>query len=364
MFKKIFIFTVSFLILTSLSILVYFLYQVYSPITLESKEQDFVIEKGQGVNEISENLKKAKLIKNKFIFETYVFLRNVEKNFQVGEYKLESNINMVQLAKILTLGIGAVNEREIKIIEGWTLKEIGEYLEKEKIVDKKEFLDKTSDPAMLQAFKKSYKFLEDKPEKIGLEGYLFPDTYRIFKNAKPEDILKKMLDNFDRKLTLEMREDIKVKNRTIFEAISLASIVEREVPKDKDRKIVAGIFWKRLEAGIPLQADSTLNYFTGRKSRALSSEELKIDSFYNTYLYPGLPPTPISNPGLSSLRAAIYPEESPYWYFLSKEDGETIFSQTFKEHVEKKMKWVKKNKTEALNQGDAKNNTKCCSKTD
>lgn len=350
MLKKVFIFVVSFLILTSLSALVYFLYQIYSPIPLGSKEQKFIIEKGQGVNEISENLKRVKLIKNKFIFESYIFLRNMEKNFQAGEYKLKPNINLVQLSKILTLGIGAVNEREIKIIEGWTLKEIGEYLEKEKIVDKKEFLDKISDPAILQTLKKDYKFLEDKPEGIDLEGYLFPDTYRIFKDAKPEDILKKMLDNFDQKLTLKMREDIKIKNRTIFEVISLASIVEKEVPGDKDREIVGGIFWKRLEAGVPLQADSTLNYFTGGKSRALSSEELKIDSFYNTYLYPGLPPTPISNPGLSSLRAAIYPAESPYWYFLSKEDGETVFSRTLKEHVENKMKWVKKNK-------------KCCPET-
>ena len=359
--KKLAIFITS-LILAGLSVVIYFFIQIYIPASNQIQERNFIIQKGQGVNEISQNLKKANFIKNKFIFKTYVFLKKIEKNFQAGEYKLKLNMNIIQIAKILTSGIGVSNEREIKIIEGWTIQEITEYLEKEGIVSKNDFLkaledmkkdirilgyQKDNPPASTAKRGELTPFVKGEYEPTNpqlstpslqlLEGFLFPDTYRIYKNATPEDIIKKMLNNFDQKLTPELRQEIKKQNKTIFEIVTMASIIEKEVPLDKDRMIVSGIFWKRIESGMPLQADSTLNYFTGHKSRALSSEELKIDSFYNTYLYPDLPPTPIGNPGLSALRAAIYPEESPYWFFLSKEDGETIFSRTLEEHNRNKV---------------------------
>ena len=336
--------------------IVYFFIQINTQVI--EREQSFIIQKGQGVREISQNLKEQELIKNKFIFETYVFLKGIKGKFQVGEYKLKPKMNIVQIAKILTQGIGMQNERRITIIEGWTIKKIAEYLEKEGIVSKNDFLKAVKNIGKLgHSDIKEYEFLKElsnyklpRPRfaKRGgqatsyklLEGYLFPDTYRIYKDATAEDIIKKMLDNFDQKLTSEMRHEIKKQGKTIFETVIMASIIEREVPNYEDRIIVSGIFWKRLEVGMPLQADSTLNYFTGNKSRALSSEELKIDSFYNTYLYPDFPPTPISNPGLSAIKAAIYPQESPYWYFLSKKTGETVFSQTLEEHNQNKRKWL------------------------
>jgi UPF0755 protein len=255
---------------------------------------------------------------------------------------------MIELAGILISGTGVQNETEIKIIEGWTVKEIAEYLERKEIVDKKDFLETIENIRELESWKTKYEFLGElanlhfpTTNVQFLEGYLFPDTYRIFKDATSEEIIRKMLDNFDQKLDLEMRREIKKQGKTIFEVITMASIIEKEVPFEKDRAIVSGIFWKRLEAGMPLQADSTLNYFTGHKSRALSAEELKIDSFYNTYLYPGLPPTPICNPGLSAIQAAVWPKDSPYWFFLSKEDGQTIFSRTLEEHNRNKARWLK-----------------------
>ena len=151
----------------------------------------------------------------------------------------------------------------------------------------------------------------------------------------------KMLENFDSKLTQQMRADIKAQGKTIFDIVRMASIVEAEVPHEADRPMITGILWKRLDAGMALQVDSALNYVTAGKNRSLTAEELKIDSPYNTYKYRGLPPTPIGNPGLSALRAAIYPTHTAYWYFLSDKDGKTHFAKTLEEHNENKSKYLR-----------------------
>lgn len=229
-----------------------------------------------------------------------------------------------------------LQELTITVPEGWDLNDIGTYLQKQGIGTRDQFLEQTK-----KDFSKEFVFLNDKPPQAPLEGYLFPDTYRVYKDATIEDIISKMLANFSSKLTSEEQKAIKASGRSVFEIVTLASIVEKEVPNASDRPIVAGIFWKRLTEGMPLQADSTLHYVIGGKSPRLSSEELKTDSPYNTYKYKGLPPTPIGNPGEVALRAAIYPKSSPYWYFLSASDGTTIFSKTFEEHVAAKRKYLR-----------------------
>lgn len=302
------------------------------------------IPKGAGVSEIAQKLKEAELIRSKFGFQTFVWIRRASSKLQAGEYTFEPKMSLADIVRILTRGLGAINERELTIIEGWGIDEIGKYLEEQGGGARQDFLALVSNKSQVASNQfpvSDFKFLADKSVGTGLEGYLFPDTYRVFKDAKLEDLARKMLENFDAKLTAEMRADIATQGKTIFDIVRVSSIVEAEVPHEEDRPVIAGILWKRLDAGMALQVDSTLNYVTGGKNRALTAEELKIDSPYNMYKYRGLPPTPIGNPGLSALRAAIYPRHSAYWYFLSGKDGKTYFAKTLDEHNENKAKYLR-----------------------
>ncbi len=326
-------------------------YQVSIPLQKNIEKKIFVIKKGEGVNQISQNLKDEKLIRTMWDFEVYVWLKKMGKNFQAGEYLLSPNMNIKEITQILVSGKIIPNQKIIKTIEGWNYIEITEYLKNKMNLWEDVFLSTWCD----SQWKNKYSFLEDNPwfnkesprferypfQIIPLEGYLFPDTYQIYKDADVKDVTKKMLDNFDKKLSYQMREDIKKQGKTIFEIVTLASIIEKEVPKEEDRKIVAGIFYKRLEKGMCLESCATINFLLGDNKKRLSFEDTRIESPYNTYLNKGLPPGPISNPGISAINAAIYPQETDYLFFLSKPNSETVFSKTFKEHNQNITKWLK-----------------------
>lgn len=306
------------------------------------------VEKGEGVKEIAQKLKSANLIKNSFFFEMLAFLTNSRSKFWPGEYNLSSNQSLLKIIKTLTKR-ESPSERLITIIEGWDLEDIGLYLEREGIVKAEEFWKVAGSPPRLKEnnlsqlidFSQEYEFLKDKPKNIGLEGYLFPDTYRIYQETNIETIIRKMLDNFDRRLTPEMRTEIKRQGKTIFEIITLASIIEKESSDDLERRMIADIFYRRLENKIPLQSCATVNYILGTKKRQPSYQETRTPSLYNTYLHPGLPIGPISNPGLSAIKAVIYPLPNNYWYFLSPKEGENIFSKTKEEHDKNKAIYLK-----------------------
>lgn len=323
---------------------------VFSPVSSDANEKIFVINKGEGVNEISQHLKEQSFIKSKFIFETYVWLRNLQSEFRAGEHKLRQNMSVWEIAQTLARASGP-GERSIKIIEGWNNREIAEYLEKESVISKDDFLKEVEDFGLRVA---GYEYLDDRPEGVTLEGYLFPDTYRIYKDIPlellggekietilTEHIIKKMLNNFDEKLSPDLRAEIARQKKTIFEIVTMASIIEKEVGSEEDRAMVADIFWRRLEAGMPLQADSTVNYITGKSVARAGAEDIDIDSPYNTYKYKGLPKGPIGNPGLSAIQAAIYPKQNNYWYFLTADDGKVIYSKNFSEHKANKIKYLK-----------------------
>ena len=190
------------------------------------------------------------------------------------------------------------------------------------------------------AWQTDYEFLTDAPESASLEGYIFPDTYYIDSQKGVETLIIKSLNNFDQKLSEDIRQEISNQGKTIFEVITLASIVEREVPSLSDKKKVADIFLKRLSADIGLQSDATINYITGKGLTQPSYADLQIDSPYNTYKYRGLPPGPIANPGFDSIIAVVYPASNPYYYFLTTKDGEVIYSRTYEEHLDNKEKYL------------------------
>lgn len=328
-----------FIIITAIIIIfaigaVYFYQAFFSPLSDNQTIKTFTVEEGEGVKQIAANLAKAGLVKSTFNFETYVWLKKAEKSFQVGEYGLSPAMSVRQIVNLLTSSLGS-NEKTIKILEGWTNKDIADYLAEQGITTKEEFLSTAKGD-----FAGQFDFLADKNAEVGLEGYLFPDTYRIYNNASTEDMVKKMLANFDKKLTPEMRAEIAKNKMTIFDTIILASILEKELKNYEDKRKAASVFYKRLNANMALQADSTVNYITGKKTTSVSAEDLKIDSSYNTYKYRGLPPGPICNPGLDSIKAAIYPEKNNYWYFLTDKAGQAYFAETLAEHGGNRIKYL------------------------
>lgn len=248
-------------------------------------------------------------------------------------------------------------EYSIRIPEGRTIRDISQYLEGEGRFQSEEILEvagfpqvdyrQEKDLPLPYDFSSEYSFLKDKPEYYGLEGYLFPDTYRLYASSTATDVLRRLLDNFDRKLTPELRAAIISQKRNIHEVVTLASIIEKEAPinyavgDNQDARIIAGIFLNRLEIGQALQADATLSYIFSDNKPAHSGAELEVDSPYNTYKYRGLPPGPICNPGILAIEAAIYPLTTDYYYFLTTEDGRVVYARTYEEHLRNKNRYLR-----------------------
>lgn len=249
-------------------------------------------------------------------------------------------------------------EKSVRLLEGWTNRDMGQYFEREGIWQSEEFLESAGFPRvdysqekdlpMPLDFSEEFSFLEDKPKNRGLEGYLYPDTYRIFADgAKPVELIEKMLQNFDKQLTPKMREDIAKQKKTIYEIVTMASLLEKEAPinyrtgDNYDAKIIAGIFWDRIKNGQALQSCASLAYVLGINKPQYSSEDTEIESPYNTYKYRNLPPGPVSNPGILAIEAAIYPIYTNYNYFLTPANSkDIIYSVTYEEHVNKKNKYL------------------------
>jgi UPF0755 protein len=297
--------------------------------------QTFVIAEGQGVNTISQDLKEAKLIKNQFVFETWLWAKRAETKVVAGVYSFPQNISIRQLVNILIIGPGS-SQQSVTLLEGWDRNDLSKYFNKHNLSGD-EFLALTKKKT---DWEDDYDFLADAPATASLEGYLFPDTYYIDKQTTITMIVQKTLNNFAKKLNNDLRQAISQQGKTIFEVVTLASIVEKEVPQTADKKMIADIFLKRLDASIGLQSDATINFITGKGLVQPTLEDLKNPSFYNTYKYRGLPPGPIANPGLESIKAVIYPTSNPYYYFLTTKEGEVIYSRTYEEHLANKKKYL------------------------
>jgi UPF0755 protein len=180
-------------------------------------------------------------------------------------------------------------------------------------------------------FRNEFPFLDVLSPTSTLEGYLFPETYRVWKDELPRSLVQKQLEEFDQHART-MMEEIEKQGRSLHEIVTLASIVEKEVATDKDRPIVAGIFMNRLRIGMALQSDATVQYVTRSGRDRSTSDDLALDSPYNTYRVTGLPPAPIGNPGAAALQAALHPTKTPYFYFLTDSTGKVYYAKTLEEH--------------------------------
>ncbi|MAF20173.1 MAG: hypothetical protein CMI55_00635 [Parcubacteria group bacterium] len=309
-----------FLILCSVAGYFFIRYQFTIPLKTQAAEQIFVIEKGRGVKEIAADLEEAELIRSSTVFEYYVWYKRWTARLQAGEYYLSPSSSVAQIAQKIVKGEIMPRGIKVTIPEGFALKRIDERLFQAGLIKQGELIKFNSSS--------------------NLEGYLFPDTYIFNKDMSLEDITNKMLDNFDNKLSEELRAEIERQDKTIAQIIIMASIIEKEVAAYQDLRMVSGVFWGRLDINYPLESCATIAYILGIDKWRYSIVDTKVDSPYNTYQNKGLPPGPISNPGLLAIKAAIYPIETDYKFFLSKPDGETVFSRTFEEHLENRAKYL------------------------
>lgn len=305
-----------------------------------SEEKRFIIEKGDGLKEITNKLKEQGIIKSGIFFQAYAFLLNVKDNFLPGEYDLSEEISLKNLLSILSTSPLAAEET-ITIIEGWDNKKIALYLEENDIVSQDDFFEALNSLNMDTDFLSLYDFL---PENSGqlesseiFQGYLFPDTYRFYKETTAEAVIKKMIANFAQRLNEDLIVGAKNLDKTIPEIITLASLIEKEAALDQDRRLIADVFWDRIEINWALESCATINYILGNPKERLTFADTRIPSAYNTYLHVGLPPGPINNPSSSSIMAAIYPLENNYCCFLSDSEGRIIFSQTIEDHNRNKQ---------------------------
>jgi len=335
---KIFLYFFILVIIAGLLLVGFVLYglsQFYQPGS-GGQVQAIKIEKGEGVKEIAQTLNQQGIIKSPFWFETYVWLNQGEKKLQAGDYSIDPKLSVAQIFDLVSGGKVIDNTVRVTIPEGFGLGQI-----KSRLAESGLNID-GFDKLSAGQLKDKYPILSAAPDYASLEGFLFPDTYQFKKDATLNEVIEKMLDNFDAKIDAKMRADIAARKISVYQAITMASILEKEVRGQSDRQIASGIFWQRLSDDYPLQSDATLSYIFGDKIDRHSIDETKVDSPYNTYKYAGLPPGPINNPGLDAIEAAIYPQKTDYYYFLTKPDtGEAVFAKTLKEHNANVAKYLK-----------------------
>lgn len=325
--------------LLSVAVLAAGAYTMFAPVALAEPAR-ITIAPGLGSRAIAARLKSHGIIRSSWAFVTYATITGSAASLKPGTYDFSGHAGVPAIVR--TLVRGEANEYTITIPEGWDLRDIGRYLEERGIVSRNDLYAITGRPAGTLASAPSPDSSLNVPPSVAarpresiLEGYLYPDTYRIFRSASARDIVQKMVDTFERKIAPELRAEAARQGRSASDVLIMASLIEEEVADPEERRIIAGILWQRLKDGVALGVDASVNYATGKRETP-SAEDLLLDSPYNTYRRAGLPPTPISNPGLEAVRAALSSLPSDYRYYLSSPDGRTVFSRTLEEHARAK----------------------------
>jgi len=269
-----------------------------------------VVASGEPLSKVADELGRAKIVQHPSLLILLLRLTSAARSVQAGTYAFEKPQNVVTVAYRLAVGKYDLAPVRITFPEGSTVREMG-------LVVAREFPHITAE-AFIAAAK-------------GNEGYLFPDTYLFLPTVEVETIVKTMEDTFAEKIA-SLEDDLTASGHSLSDVITMASLVEKEGRSTEVRQVIAGILWNRLERGMPLQVDAVFGYIFNRDTYSPTYADLKVDSPYNTYAHKGLPPGPINNPGIDSIRATLHPTATKYLYYLVDRNGEIHYAVTYVEH--------------------------------
>jgi UPF0755 protein len=292
------------------------------------------VREGQTAQEVGDKLEDEGIIASGLLFRVVVALEGYDSRLVAGDYEFDKG--MPTLEVIDRIRRGQTAPLVVTIREGVRAEEIADLMEEKEVVSAADFLE-----AITQWYE--FAFLYTKPYWATLEGYLFPDTYFFNRNMTAEEVVQQILENFDQRFDSELRQEAAAAGMSVHTVLTLASIVEREAQLPEERPIIADVFLRRLRRGMPLEADPTVQYALGNDPASvaeygywkqdLTQADLEVDSPYNTYRNTGLPPAPICNPGLDSIRAVLNPAQTNYLYFVARADGSHVFAETLEEHL-------------------------------
>ena len=291
----------------------------------EEKRINVKIREGLSTAEIAERLAEKDIIDSSLRFRLLARFYGYDDKFRPGSYTFSANMSDEEVfQKLLT---GEKKFVRFTVPEGFGVKEIAERLYNLDLADRDEFLKAAEDFAPYDYMRKRKNVF------FAAEGFLFPDTYNVESDIEIEEILGLMAANFDDRVTPTMRVQAEKMGLSVYDLITLASLVEREVRYPEDRPIVAQVLLKRLKLNMPLQTDATLQYLMDTPKEDVSIEDTQIDSPFNTYQHTGLPPGPIANPGMASITAVLHPAETDYLYFVADRQGHNHYAYTYEEHL-------------------------------
>lgn len=271
-----------------------------------------LVEEGVAASVLAGELEAAGVVRSSFLFHAWMRLTGADREIHAGSYYFAKPLNLFEVASRIRSGERGIESIRVTLTEGMTSWEMGETLS-----------------AALPDFDADVFTDLARP----YEGYLFPDTYFIDPGTTPEEVVARLRGTFDQK-TEALRAEVDERGLDLGRIVTMASIIEKEADTADDRRLVSGILWNRIEEGMPLQVDAVFGYILTRSGYAPTGDDLEIDSPYNTYLYPDLPPGPIANPGLDALTAALNPAATDYFYYLTGRDGLMYYARTFEEHKE------------------------------
>jgi UPF0755 protein len=318
---RITLFSAIFFLIFSIS---WFSFEFCRPFKHSPERIIFEVEKGQTAKEIAQNLKKKGIIKKTWPTLLGYRLFFSSRSLKAGEYSIPLRLSPKDILHILTEG--NVILHSVTVPEGLIIQETAELMDSQGFAQKDDFIESSSDASLISSLDK---------EATTLEGYLFPETYSFPKKTSADEIVATMVSQFMRVFNHRWRRRADEIGMSIRDIVILASLIEKETSLSEEKRLVAAVFHNRLKKGMKLDCDPTIIYVLKREKKfkdRLRTKDLRLDSPYNTYLYPGLPPGPIASPGRDSLKAALYPADEKYLYFVSKNDGSHHFSLTFREH--------------------------------
>ena len=315
------------LALLMVSTLIFFDILLHMPWGAQAQMREVNIPQGSSLRVISDTLKKHDIIRNERWFQFAVQLRGASTSLRPGIFQLPENASFDRVIRTLTESTPEVVT--VTVIEGLQSREIAKILETKFPFTAEAFMKVVHDSSLAR------KWGVPAPT---LEGFLYPETYKFFKNQTPRDVAHQMVRHFFSVVPDTFRTRAEVFGWTLRQAVTMASIIEGEAMRDSERRTISSVYHNRLQRGMRLQADPTIQFILEDGPRRLWARDLEIESPYNTYQHRGLPPGPINNPGFGSIRAALYPEDTNYLYFVATGDGYHTFSRTNREHINAKRR--------------------------